>query len=48
VRALVQLAPIRLPAEQRERDEKPQAQPRGRAEAAVAAELPEFVAGDGG
>lgn len=47
VRALVRLAPVGLPAEECERDEQAQAQPRGRAEATVAAKLPEFVPGNG-
>jgi hypothetical protein len=47
VRALVRFTPVGLPAEQREGDEQAKPQPRGRAEAAVAAELPEMSKGRG-
>ncbi len=46
MRALVRLAPKRLPAEQRKRSQQAERKPRGRAQPAIAAELPEFVSGN--
>jgi len=46
-RAFAQIAPPRLPAEQDETCEQAKPEPPGRAKAAVAAQVPDFVAGDG-